>query len=196
MTVSQSAAYRRFTTYCCEAFNILRKYAPLVINMHSLMKDASIPDFVKTGGDAIPLSRGIDGRRCALTGCVRGGAERGINVLLERFRLDMTDEDAVQHFQDLMDESVTSLMPKLCVPAPPWRPPPVAVRLRRSAHAQCVCGQDGGCARLGYLLEVRRFCGAGDSGAAICGCVCECQHTTVARLCGAAGAEGCQAEPI
>ena len=132
--MSQSAAYRRFTTYCCEAFNILRKYAPLVINMHSLMKDASIPDFVKTGGDAIPLSRGVDGWRCALTGCVRGGAERGINVLLERFRLDMTDEDAVQHFQDLMDESVTSLMPKLCVPAPPWRPPPVAVRLRRSAH--------------------------------------------------------------
>ena len=152
MTVSQSAAYRRFTTYCCEAFNILRKYAPLVINMHSLMKDASIPDFVKTGGDAIPLSRGIDGRRCALTGCVRGGAERGINVLLERFRLDMTDEDAVQHFQDLMDESVTSLMPKLCVPAPP-----VAVLFVCGGPlTECVCGQDGGCARLGYLLEVRR----------------------------------------
>ena len=195
MTVSQSAAYRRFTTYCCEAFNILRKYAPLVINMHSLMKDASIPDFVKTGGDAIPLSRGIDGRRCALTGCVRGGAERGINVLLERFRLDMTDEDAVQHFQDLMDESVTSLMPKLCVPAPlgarrPW------LFVCGGPLTECVCGQDGGCARLGYLLEVRRCCGAGDSGAAICGCVCECQHTTVARLCGAAGADGCQAEPI
>ena len=123
--------------------------------MHSLMKDASIPDFVKTGGDAIPLSRGIDGRPRVLTGCVRGGAERGINVLLERFRLDMTDEDAVQHFQDLMDESVTSLMPKLCVPAP------LGARRRwpfvcGGALTECVCGQDGGCARLGYLLEVRR----------------------------------------
>ena len=78
--------YERFKTYCCEvrldsivvvilyhllpvqAFNILRKHTSLIINMHILMKDAHIPDFVETG-------------------------DSGIRTVQQRFRMDMTDEE-------------------------------------------------------------------------------------------------------
>jgi phosphatidylinositol 3-kinase len=70
-----------------QCFNILRKHAALIINMHVLMKDSHIPDFITTG-------------------------DRGIITILERFRLDMTDEEAVQHFQALMTDSTNALMPK------------------------------------------------------------------------------------
>ena len=71
-----------------QCFNILRKHAPLIIHLHTLMKDSHIPDFETTG-------------------------ERGIVTVLERFRLDLTDEEAVQHFQRLMTDSTNALMPKL-----------------------------------------------------------------------------------
>jgi phosphatidylinositol 3-kinase len=71
-----------------QCFNILRKPAALIINMHVLMKDSHIPDFVTTG-------------------------DRGIITILERFRLDMTDEEAVQQFQALMTDSTNALMPKI-----------------------------------------------------------------------------------
>jgi phosphatidylinositol 3-kinase len=71
-----------------QCFNILRKHAALIINMHVLMKDSHIPDFIATG-------------------------DRGIITILERFRLDMTDEEAVQHFQALMADSTNALMPRL-----------------------------------------------------------------------------------
>jgi phosphatidylinositol 3-kinase len=80
--------YARFKTYCCEAFNTLRKHSALIINMHVLMKDAHIPDFEKAG-------------------------ERGIMTIAERFRMDMSDEEAVQYIQQLIMDSVTALMPKL-----------------------------------------------------------------------------------
>ena len=78
--------YARFKMYSCEAFNILRKHSSLIINLHVLMKDAYIPDFMKTG-------------------------DSGIAVIQERFGLDMSDEEAVQHFQTLMGDSVSALMP-------------------------------------------------------------------------------------
>ena len=36
--------YKRFQSYCCQAYNWLRKSANLILNMLSLMVDASIPD--------------------------------------------------------------------------------------------------------------------------------------------------------
>lgn len=56
--------------------------------MHVLMKDSHIPDFITTG-------------------------DRGIITILERFRLDMNDEEAVQHFQSLMTDSTNAYTPKL-----------------------------------------------------------------------------------
>lgn len=42
----KSATYEKFKTYCCEAYNILRKSASLIINLFSLMLNANIPQIV------------------------------------------------------------------------------------------------------------------------------------------------------
>ena len=39
-----SESYLKFKEHCCEAFNILRKSANLILNLLSLMVDADIPD--------------------------------------------------------------------------------------------------------------------------------------------------------
>lgn len=41
---SDSAYYRAFRTYCCEAYNILRKSASLILSLFHLMAGAAIPD--------------------------------------------------------------------------------------------------------------------------------------------------------
>jgi len=41
----RSADYRRFRSYCCEAFNILRSHSRLILNLFHLMAHSSIPDF-------------------------------------------------------------------------------------------------------------------------------------------------------
>jgi phosphatidylinositol 3-kinase len=42
----KSVTYEKFKTYCCEAYNILRKSASLIINLFSLMLNANIPQIV------------------------------------------------------------------------------------------------------------------------------------------------------
>ena len=41
---SDSPHYRHFRTYCCEAYNILRKSANLILSLFHLMAGAAIPD--------------------------------------------------------------------------------------------------------------------------------------------------------
>ena len=41
---SDSRYYRHFRTYCCEAYNILRKSATLILSLFHLMAGAAIPD--------------------------------------------------------------------------------------------------------------------------------------------------------
>lgn len=41
---SDSPYYRHFRTYCCEAYNILRKSAGLILSLFHLMAGAAIPD--------------------------------------------------------------------------------------------------------------------------------------------------------
>ena len=41
---ADSAHYRRFRTLCCEAYNILRKSAGLILSLVHLMAGASITD--------------------------------------------------------------------------------------------------------------------------------------------------------
>jgi phosphatidylinositol 3-kinase len=40
----ESPHYNRFKSYCCEAYNILRKNANLILNLLHLMAGANIPD--------------------------------------------------------------------------------------------------------------------------------------------------------
>jgi phosphatidylinositol kinase/protein kinase (PI-3 family) len=45
-----SRHYMRFRLLCCEAYNILRKHANLILNLFALMADANIPAIVRGVG--------------------------------------------------------------------------------------------------------------------------------------------------
>ncbi|KAL3157710.1 hypothetical protein ABBQ32_012142 [Trebouxia sp. C0010 RCD-2024] len=85
---SDSPYYRHFRTYCCEAYNILRKSATLILSLFHLMAGAAIPD-------------------------VRQDPEKAMLKLQEKLRLDMSDEDAVEWMQQLLNDSATALMPQI-----------------------------------------------------------------------------------
>eukprot|EP00252_Welwitschia_mirabilis_P014030 TRINITY_DN31050_c0_g1_i1.p1 TRINITY_DN31050_c0_g1~~TRINITY_DN31050_c0_g1_i1.p1 ORF type:complete len:805 (-),score=163.60 TRINITY_DN31050_c0_g1_i1:204-2618(-) len=85
---TESLHYERFKTYCCEAYNILRKSSNLLLNLFYLMAGASIPD-------------------------IASDPEKGILKLQEKFRLDLDDEEAIQFFQTLINESVSALFPQM-----------------------------------------------------------------------------------
>jgi phosphatidylinositol 3-kinase len=85
---AESQHYGKFKSYCCEAYNILRKSSNLILNLFHLMAGANIPD-------------------------IASDPEKGILKLQEKFRLDLDDEDAVQFFQSLINDSVSALFPQV-----------------------------------------------------------------------------------
>ncbi|KAG0614104.1 hypothetical protein M758_6G151500 [Ceratodon purpureus] len=85
---AESPHYSRFKSYCCEAYNILRKSSNLILNLFYLMAGANIPD-------------------------IASDPEKGILKLQEKFRLDLDDEEAVQFFQSLINDSVSALFPQM-----------------------------------------------------------------------------------
>ncbi|KAH6909088.1 atypical/PIKK/PI3K protein kinase [Coprinopsis sp. MPI-PUGE-AT-0042] len=75
---AQSPHYMRFKNYCFTAFSILRKSANLILNLVALMVDANIPDI----------------------------KHRDVHEQLqEKFRLDLTEEEAIKHFETLLNET-------------------------------------------------------------------------------------------
>lgn len=84
----QSQHYLKFQTYCCQAFNWLRKSADLILNLLSLMADAGIEE-------------------------LSNDPETTLQKVQEKFRLDLTDEMAEQYFLGLITDSVTALFPVL-----------------------------------------------------------------------------------
>ncbi|XP_068641536.1 phosphatidylinositol 3-kinase, root isoform [Aristolochia californica] len=85
---AESQYYTRFKSYCCEAYNILRKSSNLILNLFHLMAGSNIPD-------------------------IASDPEKGILKLQEKFRLDLDDEDSVHFFQDLINDSVSALFPQM-----------------------------------------------------------------------------------
>nr|CAD1822733.1 unnamed protein product [Ananas comosus var. bracteatus] len=81
---AESQYYTRFKSYCCEAYNILRKSSNLILNLFHLMAGSNIPD-------------------------IASDPEKGILKLQEKFRLDLEDEDSIHFFQDLINDSVSAL---------------------------------------------------------------------------------------
>mmetsp|Transcript_6861 Transcript_6861/g.11418 ORF Transcript_6861/g.11418 Transcript_6861/m.11418 type:complete len:873 (+) Transcript_6861:547-3165(+) len=86
----ESDHYKQFQSYCCQAYNWLRKSANLILNMLSLMVNASIPDLSVHEDPSIVLKK-----------------------VEEKFRLDLTDELAEVFFLGLINESLTALAPRL-----------------------------------------------------------------------------------
>mmetsp|Transcript_4801 Transcript_4801/g.11031 ORF Transcript_4801/g.11031 Transcript_4801/m.11031 type:complete len:259 (+) Transcript_4801:1084-1860(+) len=89
---SESAEYRQFCSLACQAFNALRKSAGLVLNLLHLMSDAGIED---------------------LSNNPSADADGVIAKVEERFRLDLTDEQAERFFLTLINDSLSALAPRL-----------------------------------------------------------------------------------
>ncbi|EIW84194.1 atypical PIKK PI3K protein kinase [Coniophora puteana RWD-64-598 SS2] len=75
---AQSTHYARFKNFCFTAFTILRKNANLILNLVALMVDANIPDI----------------------------KHRDVHEQIqEKFLLDLTEEEAIKHFEALLNET-------------------------------------------------------------------------------------------
>ncbi|XP_044761219.1 phosphatidylinositol 3-kinase catalytic subunit type 3 [Coccinella septempunctata] len=81
-----SEHYQEFRTQCHTAFLHLRRHANLMLNLFSLMIKASIPD--------IALE-----------------PDKAVKKLLEKLRLELSEEEAVQYIQQLIDASASAVMP-------------------------------------------------------------------------------------
>lgn len=83
-----STHYNEFRKLCYTAFLHLRRHANVVLNLFSLMTDASVPD--------IALE-----------------PDKAVKKVEDNLKLGMSDEEAVQHLQSLLDISLTAVMPAL-----------------------------------------------------------------------------------
>jgi len=83
---SMSEEYRQFKQYCFTTYTTLRKSSNLILNLFSLMVDANIPD-IKLEPDKVVLK------------------------VKERFHLEMSEEDAIRHFERLIEDSSNAIFP-------------------------------------------------------------------------------------
>ena len=86
MGSSTSPHYAAFKSYCFTAYTTLRKSSNLILNLFSLMVDANIPD-------------------------IKVEPERVVEKVRERFHLEMSEEEAMRHFEALIADSVGSIFP-------------------------------------------------------------------------------------
>ncbi|XP_012061369.1 PREDICTED: phosphatidylinositol 3-kinase catalytic subunit type 3 [Atta cephalotes] len=80
-----SEHYHEFRKQCYTAFLHLRRHANLILNLFSLMVDASVPD--------IALE-----------------PDKAVKKVQDKLRLDLSDEEAVHYVHTLLDLSVTAVM--------------------------------------------------------------------------------------
>lgn len=83
---ADSVNYNKFRNYCFVAYSILRKNSNLILNLFELMRDSSIPDIALDPDNAVMKVK-------------------------EKFCLDMSEEEAIIHFQNLINDSVSALLP-------------------------------------------------------------------------------------
>ena len=80
--------YQQFKKLCYTAFLHLRTHANLILNLFTLMVDATIPD--------IALE-----------------PDKTVKKVQDKFRLELSDEEAVHHIQTLIEVSATAVMASL-----------------------------------------------------------------------------------
>ena len=90
-----SSYYTRFQTYCCEAYNILRKSSRLIINLFHLMAGSNIADIPD-----VP--------------------ETMLLKLQGKLRPDLDDEAAVRHMRQLINDSSSALFQHMFERAHRW----------------------------------------------------------------------------
>jgi len=82
-----SENYDKFRSYCFTAYTTLRKSANLILNLFALMTESTIPDIMFE-------------------------KDKAVHKVKEKFCLEMTEEAAILHFQNLINDSVTATLPK------------------------------------------------------------------------------------
>ncbi|KAH9815597.1 kinase-like domain-containing protein [Melampsora americana] len=94
----QSVHYGRFKRLCYTAFICLRKSSGLIINLVGLMIDANIPD-------------------------IQLEPDKAVMKVQEKFRLDLSEEDAIKHFEKELNETsyFTVVFDKIHAVAQYWR---------------------------------------------------------------------------
>ncbi|KAG5458597.1 MAG: hypothetical protein BJ554DRAFT_1151 [Olpidium bornovanus] len=116
-----SPHFAKFKSYCYVAFNGLRKNANLILNLFALMVDANIPDILIEPDKAVakvgvcrPPGATEPRDICGNAGLtIQRETNRPGPFLRKRLTLDLTEEEAIQHFQALINESVTALFPQV-----------------------------------------------------------------------------------
>ncbi|KAK9471138.1 kinase-like domain-containing protein [Dipodascopsis tothii] len=83
---ASSENYQKFRNYCFTAYTTLRKSANLILNLFALMVDANIPD-------------------------IKIEPDQAVSKVKEKFCLDMSEEEAIVHFQMLINDSVSAFFP-------------------------------------------------------------------------------------
>lgn len=82
-----SENYGKFRSLCFTAYTTLRKSANLILNLFALMSHSTIPDIMVERDNA------------------------AVFKVMEKFCLDMTEEEAILHFQNLINDSVNAFLP-------------------------------------------------------------------------------------
>lgn len=75
-----------FKNYCFITYTTLRKNSNLILNLFQLMLDANIPD-------------------------IQIDPNRAVEKVQEKFCLEMSEEEAILHFQNLINDSVNAFLP-------------------------------------------------------------------------------------
>lgn len=83
---SASTQYAQFRQHCFTAYSTLRKSASLILNLVGLMRDANIPD-------------------------IRIEPDKAVWKVQERLMLGVSEEEAMRHFEALIQDSAAAMMP-------------------------------------------------------------------------------------
>ena len=82
----QSLHFARFKSYCYTAYTTLRKSSNLILNLFALMVESDLPD-------------------------IRFEKEKAAGKVRERFKLELSDEEAVRALKSVIEESMNALVP-------------------------------------------------------------------------------------
>ena len=98
--------YNQFRRYIVLCFNYIRQHANLILNMIALMSHTDISDL-----NDITIQNNHNMNSSSNT--TNHAAEQIISKIAEKFRLDLSDDDAGVYILSLLDQSVSAVMPHI-----------------------------------------------------------------------------------
>jgi phosphatidylinositol 3-kinase len=96
-----SEQFKKFIDYCTTGFLIIRRHANLIINLFTLMLDAGIPDIAVEKDKAVQTVREF----------IKITSKRRFFQIMERFHLQLSDEDACKEINRVIQSSISAKMP-------------------------------------------------------------------------------------